>query len=286
MKIPNSETISISSGMIEYASVGNGIPILVSHGTLGGCDQALAIASLFDQERFNFLAVSRAGYLRSDAETGLNPQIQAASYAELLDHLGISSAAMLGLSGGATSALHFAPLHPHRCSALVLLSSISSAPPPLPPFFRLAVRTQDFTMRFDLLWSLVFRYGLPLLVLSNAVNSAQAKQLMQDPLQSSVIEGIYRPIATSSKRREGVRLDGLTIESLPEKPQYTIAVPTLISHAANDPLAPFHAAERLAADIPDAQFFPFPDGGHVFFVVHHQQLIPRIERFLSTNSPD
>ena len=68
-------------GVVEYATSGQGSPVLIIHGTLGGYDQGLAIARLFDQRRFSFISVSRAGYLGSGIPTGLTATQQADSFA-------------------------------------------------------------------------------------------------------------------------------------------------------------------------------------------------------------
>lgn len=280
-----SRAARISGGEIEYASVGKGPSVLISHGTLGGFDQAVAISQLFNREKFSFLTVSRAGYLYSSADTGRTPKDQARSYRDLLDHEGISKTAVMGLSGGAPSAIRFARDFADRCWALVLISSITAAPPPLPLFFRLAVRFQDITMRIDPLWSLVYRHGLGFLMRSNGVNASQAEQILADPRLRGIIQGIFLPINSSSLRREGLRLDGRQIEALPVDPNYEINVPTYISHAANDPLASPSAAARLADRIEGAEYLEFADGGHLFFVVHSEKVVPEIERFLAENAP-
>jgi hypothetical protein len=46
-----SEVVQLSQGNIEFSIAGNGPVVLISHGTLGGFDQGLAIAQLFDQEK-------------------------------------------------------------------------------------------------------------------------------------------------------------------------------------------------------------------------------------------
>lgn len=264
--------------------VGDGPVILISHGTLGGYDQGLAIVRLFDQEKFTYLAVSRAGYLRSTPDTGRTPEEQAHSYAELLNHLGIKSAALMGLSGGAPSAIAFSESYPERCWGLVLISSITTLPP-LPPFFRLAVWSQDLMMRFDRFWALVYRYGLGTLMRSNGVSRTQSDQIMSDPGLSSAVRGIFQPIATSSSRRQGVRLDDIQIKSLPAERKLTGQVPTYIAHAANDPLAPPSAAAHLAEGNPSIEHHEYQDGGHLFFVVHSRVVVPDIQRFLLENAP-
>ncbi len=279
MKFPTSQIARISGGEIEYALTGQGTMVLVSHGTLGGYDQALAIAHLFTPEKFRFLAVSRAGYLRSAPTTGRTPQEQASSYAQLLDIEGIQATAVIGLSGGAPSAIKFAQEYPQRCRALVLISSITVTPP-LPPFFRLVVRMQDLMMKINPIWALVYRYGLPLLVRSNGVHSRQVKQIWQDVHKQRVVQGIFHPITSASVRRAGVRLDDTQIQSLSAEAHLGIGVPTFVCHAANDPLAPVSDATRLATSVPNAEYLEMIDGGHLFFVVHSEQVIPKIERFL------
>ena len=120
----SSQIALISSGEIGYALVGKGPTVLVSHGTLGGFDQALTIARLFDQDRFSFLAPSRAGYLRSSPETGRTPQEQARSFVELLDLEGIASVAVMGLSGGSPAAIRFASEIRRRNADIVTLSAL------------------------------------------------------------------------------------------------------------------------------------------------------------------
>jgi pimeloyl-ACP methyl ester carboxylesterase len=279
-----SKITNVSGGQIEYAEVGEGPTVIVSHGTLGGYDQALAISHLFDHSKFRYLPVSRAGYLRSAPATGRTPQEQARSFAELLDHKGIASAAVIGASGGAPAALSFAQDFPDRCWGLVLLSAIVAAPPPMPAFFRTMIRYQDMMMRLDPMWRLVYKYGLKQLVRSNGLTPEQTKQVLQDPHLRRVVQGIYQPITNSSLRRVGMRLDHEQINSLPGEPNYALTVPTFIAHATNDPLAPVAQAKQLAAFLSAPEFEQFPDGGHLFFVVHSKQLIPKIERFLTVHS--
>jgi pimeloyl-ACP methyl ester carboxylesterase len=64
-----------------------------------------------------------------------------------------------------------------------------------------------------------------------------------------------------------------------------IGVPIYVSHAVNDPLAPFEEAKRFASCFPQAHFHEIADGGHIFFAVHKESVIPKIEQFLLENAP-
>ncbi|MGD8584953.1 MAG: alpha/beta hydrolase [Chloroflexota bacterium] len=271
-------------GVVEYATVGQGPAVLIAHGTLGGYDQGLAIARLFDQRRFTFIAVSRAGYLGSGIPTGLTCAQQADSYAALLDALGLEKAAIIGASGGGPSALQFALRHPQRCSALVLMSAIARQKPTLPPIFRAIVSMQEMLTRYDFIWWPSYRFGQRLMMRSSGLSPAEVEAVMADQQKREILAAIYRPIMTASLRRPGTLIDHLQIEELAADFVDQISRPTLVAHSKNDPLAPFADAQWLAENIPGAAFLPVDDGGHVFFIAHREQVIPKITSFLETHA--
>ncbi|KAA3660363.1 MAG: alpha/beta hydrolase [Chloroflexi bacterium] len=281
---PVGQIASISGGQIEYCLSGNGPTVLISHGTLGGLDQGFSIARLFNQEIFRFLSISRAGYLNSSPNTGRTSKEQARSYVELLDAEGVDSVAIIGISGGAPSALCFAQDYPERCWGLVLISSITKMPK-LPPFFKLVVQMQDFMMRVDWPWKIVHRYGLGMMARAYGASSKQVSNMRRDPHLWSVIKGIYEPIKTAHLRRRGMKIDDTQIKSLPVAEEYDMNVPVYVSHAVNDPLASFEDARSFASRFPQATFHDILDGGHIFFVVHNERVIPKIEQFLLANTP-
>ncbi len=270
----------IEQGVVEYATTGQGPAVLIAHGTLGGYDQGLAIAHLFDQRRFSFIAPSRAGYLGSGIPTGLTPAQQADSYAALLDKLGLEKAAIIGVSGGGPSALQFAQRYPDRCSALVMLSAVARNSPPPAPFFRAMLAMQDTLSRFDFLWWPFYRFGQRLLLKANGVSAVEIKAAMADPRKKAILDAIFRPIVTASLRRPGMLIDSMRIEDLPANQVDQISTPVLVAHSKADPLAPFEDAQWLAQAIPQAEFLPVDDGGHVFFVVYSERVVPEISAFL------
>ena len=271
-------------GVVEYALTGQGLPVLIIHGTLGGYDQGLAIARLFDRRRFFCIAISRAGYLGSGIPTGLTVAQQADSYAALLDKLGLEKAAVISISGGTPSALQFAERYPDRCSALVLMSAILRRPPPLPPAFRAVLAMQEVLLRFDFVWWPLYRFGLRPLLSSSGVSTAEIGPAIADPTKRDILSAIYRPLMTASQRRPGVLIDGMQMEGLAAGDAPQISVPVLVTHSKNDPLAPFTDAEWLAQAVPQAVFLPVDDGGHVFYVVHSERVVPEITTFLETHA--
>lgn len=277
--VRNSQTVQVANGRIEYAVIGAGLPVLISHGTLGGYDQGLGIARLLHGHGLQRIAVSRAGYLRSSLTTGQTPAQQADSYAQLLDALNIPQAGIIGVSGGGPSALQFALRHPQRCRGLVLMSAITKAPPPLPAVMKAIVQAQDITMRFDFMWWLLFKLGLPGLMQMNGVDRVVVQQVNQDKEKMDIIRDLYRPLATSSLRLAGVRNDDNHITHLRPYPVEKISAPVLIIHSPTDPLAPFEQAAWLANAVPNGTLVEIKDGGHICFAVRKEQVNSQINNF-------
>ena len=59
----SSQVITRTAARLEYAMVGDGYPVLVIHGTMGGYDQGLLVAKPVIDAGFQVIAVSRFGYL-------------------------------------------------------------------------------------------------------------------------------------------------------------------------------------------------------------------------------
>jgi pimeloyl-ACP methyl ester carboxylesterase len=134
-RVDGGRVVQTRAGPIEYATYGEGPPVLLSHELLGGFNHGLLIARAQFGQGFQTIAVSRFGYLGTPLPNDSSPAAQADAYADLLDTLGIQRVAIAGTSSGGASAMQFALRHPDRTSALVLLSATGpggTAPPPRP----------------------------------------------------------------------------------------------------------------------------------------------------------
>jgi pimeloyl-ACP methyl ester carboxylesterase len=281
LELAKSTVLDTPNGKIEYASVGDGPAVFISHGTLGGFDQGLAIAKLFEGYPYQFIAVSRAGYLRSDVSTGETPVEQADTYTNLLDKLGISQTVILGTSGGAPAAIQFALHHPNRCAGLILVSAISQAPPPLPPGMDKIVENAKITMQLDFIWWAMYKWALKTSLKMNGVEPYLIERATRNPGKMEILRGIFRPTVTSSLRINGVINDGEFIQKLKQYPVEMISVPTLIVHSKSDAMVPIEQARWAEKRIPDAKILEFDNGGHVCFVIHKEQFISEVQNFLN-----
>jgi pimeloyl-ACP methyl ester carboxylesterase len=107
--------ISTRLGPVEYATLGEGAPVLVL--------QEIPPARGLALEGFRLIAPSPNGCLPMDA----SPAAQADTWAALLDALRIPRAPVVAFAPGAAAAVQLALRHPGRVSALVLMAPNAGA---------------------------------------------------------------------------------------------------------------------------------------------------------------
>jgi 2-hydroxy-6-oxonona-2,4-dienedioate hydrolase len=282
-----SVVIATRCGPIEYQEAGQGVPLLMIHGSGGGHDQGMAFARAFTQHGIRVIAMSRFGYLRTPRPADASPEAQADAHACLLDALGIDKAAVTGASAGAPSALLTAIRHPDRVIALVLVVPIAykprtvaeSAPPLSDRFDALLMHLlgSDF-----LFWAglhvardQVIRYVLatpPELV---AAASAEERARV-DAMAESIL-----PVST---RAAGLRDDTGLGKRLGPYPLASVRAPTLVISARDDGFGTYAGAEYTASQIAGAKFLGFETGGHLC-VGHDDEVRAQIVELIKRSAP-
>ncbi len=247
--------LETSSGAVEYAERGAGEPLLAIHAIFGGCDAGLvSVDDLFPGRRV--IAPSRFGYLGSALPPGATPAGQADAFAALLDALGIARTDVVAFSAGAASALQLALRHPGRVSHLVVICGYWPGGPAAkaaPQANRLLVRS-EFPM-----WALR-TFARPILARVAGV----PKGFPLTAADAGLVAGILDSMFPVLPRAEGVIFDFFV--SFPDVNHYqleAITVPVLIVHAADDPVAPYDAAQRATDRIPGARMIRVDRGGHL-----------------------
>lgn len=272
-------------GPVEYALAGNGAPVLMVHGAGGGYDQGLDIGEPLIKKGFRLIAVSRFGYLRTPLPKDASAEAQADAHASLLDVLGISRVAVVGVSAGAPSTMQFALRYPDRCAALVLLSPALYVPreggTPFLKRPRWTAALFDTALRSDFLFWLAMRTSRSLMIrsvlgtLPEIVDSASAAERAK---VATTLEHIL-PVAP---RRLGLLNDAEVVSSLDSYEPRDVKVPVLAISMADDIYGTLDGARYAAEHIPGACFLGYSDGGHLC-VGHTDAIISAIAEFFASH---
>lgn len=266
-------------GPIEYASYGDGPPVLLVHGAGGGFDQLLELAWELAASGFRAVTMSRFGYLRTPLPEDASPQAQADAHAALLEALGIASAAIVGVSAGAPSATQLALRHPGRCRALALLVPLAYAPDQ-------AVRAPSGLARFmiehAIKWDFLYWAAAsvdPGLVFETILGTPRRALAGVSPRERTRAEQMMWNILPLSLRQQGLLNEAATAASLEPYPLEKIAVPTLVVSAADDLYGTYASARYTAERVPGARFVGFESGGHLM-AGHGDELTRELVAFL------
>ncbi len=266
-------------GQIEYISWGEGPPVLVLHGAGGGFDQGRLLAETLGGNGSRFIAVSRFGYLGSELPADPSTAAQAEAFQDLLDHLGIEQASILGMSGGVPPALKFAEMFTDRMDRLVLLSSAPFTPfspvvedRPIPTWAYTTLLGNDAVY-----WALTKVARGPL----RSAFDARGDLMVDVPANElQFVDRLIDGFLPASARLAGVENEGAAVDTQAVYDLEAIRAPTLIVHTRDDSLNPAAVGEELGKRIPEARLVVFERGGHLL-LGHHSELRNQIERFMA-----
>ena len=261
-----STLVDTRCGPIEVQQAGEGIPLLIVHGSGGGHDQGMAWARPLVQQGVRVIAMSRFGYLRTPRPADASPEAQADAHICLLDALGIDKAAVMGVSAGGPSAMQTAIRHPNRVSALVLVVPIAykpgtvadSAPPVSDDKDALLLRLlgSDF-----LFWTGLQVARDPLIRHVLATPPEQVAAASEE--ERARVYDLAERILPVSSRAVGLRDDTRLGKRLGPYALETVRAPTLVVSARDDGFGTYAAAQYTASRIPGAKFVGFDHGGHL-----------------------
>jgi pimeloyl-ACP methyl ester carboxylesterase len=275
-----SAVIQTRFGKLEYAEAGSGPPFLMVHGTGGGFDQGLLFAKKIVAAGYRVIAPSRFGYLRSAMPADPSSENQADAFADLLEHLGISSIAVAGGSAGALSAMQFAIRHPDRCAALIPIVPAAYAPnrPPARPWSATQTFIAQTVLKSDFLfWAALVTAPDTLIRTLLATDPELLKAA--SPEERARVKDILWSILPVSARAEGLLNDAKLAGNPAPVALEKITAPTLTISLEDDLFLTADAARHIAATVPYARLIIYPSGGHVW-VRHDDELFGAIGKFL------
>ena len=262
--LDGSRLLHTACGVIEVGESGpaEGPVLLVLHGSGGGFDQGLALGRDFAPAGTRLIAPSRFGYLRTPFPDDPSPERQADHLACLLDALGVSRAAVMGVSAGAVSALHFAVRHADRTRALLLVVPAVYRPDPAVPMPAWALRVLDTVVSADLPFWLLSRWA-PDTARRIVLATPSAAYAAADADERQRADQMLAQILPVSARRHGLLNDSRLSTAAARVALESIRAPTLCISARDDGYGTYASAEYSAAHIPGARFLGFDEGGHL-----------------------
>jgi 2-hydroxy-6-oxonona-2,4-dienedioate hydrolase len=273
-----SVVVETPCGPIEYQDAGTGVPLLAVHGSGGGYDQGMAFAAPLTARGIRVIAMSRFGYLRTPMPTDASAMAQADAFVCLLDALDLPTAAVMGGSAGALSALQMAIRHPDRTSALILLVPLAYKPPseansaaPMAPWIEnLMIKAigSDF-----LFWSAL--HLAPGKLIGTVLATPPELLDVASRSEQARINAMMDNILPVSARAYGLRHDTAAGKSMTAARLDLVTAPTLIISARDDRYGTYASAEYTASQIAGARFLGFETGGHTW-VGHDAEVMDTI----------
>jgi pimeloyl-ACP methyl ester carboxylesterase len=279
-----SQVIETKCGPVEYAQIGEGDPVLVVHGALGGFDQGLFLARSVDMSNHQVISVSRFGFLRSPVPPGATLDSQADAFGALLDALKVQKVAVIAVSAGSTSAIRFTARHPQRVSALILMGPDAPGETymALPPRFLANIL---FGNNF-VYWAVIKVFGKKMQTATGMV----PKGYPLTPEYAALVNKVQTGNLPVSRRMNGWDFETYTCEKefwasvTPASPYplSKIETPVLVIMAEDDPISLPANVRALAEQMPNARLFIVPDGGHFLFG-HAEEVRDEVALFLGSH---
>jgi pimeloyl-ACP methyl ester carboxylesterase len=274
-----SKIIDTDCGPIEYATLGEGAPVLVLHGTSGGWDQAIDSARGLVPYGFQIIAPSRLGYLGTSLRPDSLPPAEADTWICLLDALKLQHVPVISYSAGAAPAMQLALRHPERIAGEIFFVPGSGGICPAcideatnPPRLLL-----DALYRFDFPMWLIMKLAPKFMYTLVAVPSSLVPML--SPEDRADLDSAIKSILPVSPRRLGVLNEGNTQGTQIQYPLEQVTTPTLFISAADDLYKTLPVAQYAVRIIPNAQLIEFPTGGHLL-LGRGKEIWPAVADFL------
>jgi len=272
MLVPNQQRIETPHGDVEYLDVGTGTPTLYFHGTGAGNDAALLLEQSLLKSGCRLVVPNRPGYHGTTLGRRGSAKFCADLAAELLTHLAISRAVVIGTSGGGMPAACFAQCYPDRTAALILQCAQSHKwndgkwlPQGLGPALFL-FRHRIFTpfLRWQNTRHAKASHRQPITCLRR-MSGSRFLEIRDDLNAVQQISELAEMTLLCAAAPAGIQNDWAIMVGDNGVAHETIGCPTLIIHDRADPLVPFLHAEWSQSCIRKSRLLAIQAGGHLIW---------------------
>lgn len=271
-----SSVVETSAGPIEVARAGEGPPVVLVHGTPGGCDSSLAMGRFLVDAGFELIAPSRPGYLGTPLAGRESFDAQGELLGAMLEALGHESAAFLTWSGGGPIGYRLGATHPERVSRLVAVAAVSGTyrSPNEGLDDRLIMETRPGNWLLRELAERAPKTAISATLraegdLSRKELKAQVAEVMADREQADVVLSMASVVGDYENRREGIVNDRTRFTEIEDLDLGRVAAPTLIVVGDADVDVPPSHSDFAAEAIPGAEKLTMERGTHLCLFAHH-----------------
>lgn len=283
--------------LLNYRELGDsaGRPLLFIHNMMGGTALPTVIQRAALTRGWRIIAPSRPGFGGSDAVALKNMDLverSARDFAELLDHLQVPAALVLGLMSSAGLGLMFANRYPNRTAALLNVAHAGVYDDEMIAAMPNPARTMATTFRrSSLAIRFLVRVGIAAIDMPGPV-AMMRRQIAQSPADSALIDDdemmteLGRLIQhTANQGGEAFTKDGFVAlhDFRPFMRSLDPAIPALALLGQDDLIYQARHARRLLPDLPHYPVEYLPKAGQYLFYAHYDAVFDRAEKLWAQN---
>jgi pimeloyl-ACP methyl ester carboxylesterase len=275
LSLPQPKKASLKNGDIEYVIHGEGKPILILHGGVGGYDQSLILFRNLIPQGFKLICPSRPGFLGTPLSSGKSINEQVELINQLLEYLKIDEVSIISMSAGGLIMYPFAIKYAKKVKSIVGISAISSKYM-LPE--QVSRWAQSFFMTDVGLWLTKESFLMfPEMTIKKFLDSGSAirpeqmnkrvQEIISSPLEMMLVNEIITLMTDYAIREAGTTNDILNGENLDKFDLAKINCPSLIIHGTHDNEVRFYngvyAYEDISSKIKERNWIDY--GTHFSF---------------------
>ena len=229
----------------RYIEVGEGTPIIVLHGLMGGLSNFDAVTGFFSKNGYKIIIPERPIYTMSLLKT--NVKSFANYLKDFIEFKGLENVILLGNSLGGHIGLYHTKLYPKKVKALVITGSSG--------LYESAMGS-GYTKRSDY-----------------EVIKKKAQDVFYDPAVATkeIVDEVYETVNDRNKLVKTLAIAKSAIRHNMAKDLPKMNTPTCIIWGKNDNVTPPEVAEEFHELLPDSDLFWIDKCGHAAMMEHPEE---------------
>lgn len=244
-----------NEGKYTYLEVGEGTPIIILHGLMGGLSNFDGVTRFFSENGFKVVIPELPVYTMSLVKT--NVKSFANYLKEFIDFKGYDDVVLLGNSLGGHIGLYHTKLYPEKVKGLVITGSSG--------LYESAMGS-GYTKRSDY-----------------EVIKKKAQDVFYDPAIATkeIVDEVYATVNDRNKLVKTLAIAKSAIRHNMAKDLPNMPTPTCIIWGKNDAVTPPEVAEVFHELLPDSDLFWIDKCGHAAMMEHPDEFNTILHKWLS-----